>query len=279
MLGPFVRWAGGKRWFCSRIQKYLPPQFADYYEPFLGGGSVFFTLYDKNLLNGECFLSDLNTQLVNAYKEVRDNPEGIINWFSKKEFSEDEYYSVRAHFNAYPFSPTAPAEFLYLNKQGFNGIYRVNRRGEYNVPYGNKRDITDAYYELIRDDSAALNGVSIQRASFKYLLEEEIRPRSLVFIDPPYTTSHNNNGFIAYNKKLFNLEDQKTLLRVLKRINDFDSYFIMTNAHHEVIKKMFGEFHFYEEIRPSLIGGKNATRQPVSEYIICNYDIERKGND
>lgn len=276
MLGPFVRWAGGKRWFCSRIQEYLPLEFTDYYEPFLGGGSVYFTLFGKKLLKGNCFLSDLNTQLINAYKEVRDNPEGIVNWFYKKAFSEDEYYSVRAHFNAYPFSPTAPAEFLYLNKQGFNGIYRVNRQGDYNVPYGNKRAVADDYYELIRADSVALKGVNLQRANYKYLLEEEIRPNSLVFVDPPYTTSHNNNGFIAYNKKLFNLDDQKTLLRVLRKINDSGSYFIMTNAHHAVIEEIFGEFIFHEETRPSLIGGKNAVRQPVKEYIVCNYDIRNR---
>lgn len=273
MLGPFVRWAGGKRWFCNRIQEYLPTEFTDYYEPFLGGGSVYFTLYNKKLLKGDCFLSDLNTQLINAYKEVRDNPEGIVNWFQKRLFTEDEYYSIRMHYNSYPSSPTAPAEFLYLNKQGFNGIYRVNRHGDYNVPFGNKKVVSDDYYDLIRADSNALKGVNLQRSNYKYLLEEEIKPSSLVFIDPPYTTSHNNNGFISYNKKLFNLDDQKTLLRVLRKINESGAFFIMTNAHHAVIEKIFGEFKLYEETRQSLIGGKNAVRQPVKEYVVCNFDI------
>lgn len=118
----------------------------------------------------------------------------------------------------------------------------------------------------------------MRRANYKYLLDEEIRPNSLIFIDPPYTTSHNNNGFIAYNKKLFNLDDQKNLLRVLKRIDESGSFFIMTNAHHAVIEDIFAEFNFHEETRPSLIGGKNAVRQQVTEYIVCNYEIEREGN-
>lgn len=228
------------------------------------------------MLKGNCFLSDLNTQLINAYKEVRDNPEGLVSWFSKRVFSEEEYYSIRTHYNSHPFSPTAPEEFLYLNKQGFNGIYRVNRQGDYNVPYGNKKAIAKDYYELLRADSVALKGVSLRRANYKYLLDEEISPNSLVFIDPPYTTSHNNNGFIAYNKKLFNLDDQKKLLRVLRKIDGSGSFFIMTNAHHAVIEDIFGEFNFHEETRPSLIGGKNAVRQKVTEYIICNYEIERE---
>lgn len=278
MLGPFVRWAGGKRWFCSRIQNYLPHDFTDYYEPFLGGGSVFFTLKNKNLLNGDCFLSDLNTQLINAYKEVRDNPDGLINWFKKKSFSQDEYYQIRDHYNAYPSSSIAPAEFIYLNKQGFNGIYRVNQKGNYNVPYGNKKAVLEDYYELLKADSAGLVGANIQRANYKYLLDKEIRQNSLVFIDPPYTTSHNNNGFIAYNRKLFNLDDQKMLLRVLQKIDNAGAFFIMTNAHHEVIEEIFGEFLFHEETRQSLIGGRCAARQLVKEYIVCNFEIERENN-
>ena len=273
MFRPFIRWAGGKRWLCSRIQRYLPLSFTDYYEPFLGGGSVFFCLQEKGLLKNEIFLSDCNTQLINAYKLVRDNPESLIAWLQKRTYTEEEYYKIRNHYNLYPFAPSASVEFIYLNKCGFNGIYRVNQKGEYNVPFGNKCEINSNYYELLNNDSKALQKASITKQDYKTFLKKKIRPQSLVFIDPPYTTSYTENGFIAYNKKTFSLEDQRNLLKVVQRINDSNAFFLMTNAYHDVVKDIFGHFQIREEIRQSLIGGKKAVRQQVKEYIITNYNV------
>lgn len=277
MIGPFIRWAGGKRWFCNQIIDFLPQSFTDYYEPFLGGGSVFFELKKNNLINHCCFLSDLNNQLINSYKMVRDNPQKLIKWLKQKEGSEEEYYQIRTHFNLHPEYSSAGAEFIYLNKHSFNGIYRVNKSGEYNVPYGGHRAISDDYYKLIERDSEALKDCVIEKHNFKYLLNKKISPSSFVFIDPPYTVSHNNNGFIAYNKKLFSLDDQYKLLEVLDWIDKCDAYFLMTNAHHKIIKEIFGKYNFYECSRKSVIGGRNAKRQTVSEYIICNYSIKGVG--
>lgn len=223
IVGPFVRWAGGKSWLCPKITNFLPSNFEDYYEPFLGGGSVFFNLYSRGLLNSSSYLSDTNTKLTNAYKTVRDNPDAIIAWLKNKEFSEREYYEVRDSFNhnIEEGNDIKTAEFIYLNKQSFNGLFRVNRDNKYNVPFGKKLGIKEEYYELLHADSVALKGVDIRKHDFSYLLRKKLKRNSLVFIDPPYTVSHNNNGFIAYNKKLFCLNDQYRLLKVLCFVKNF----------------------------------------------------------
>lgn len=278
-VGPFIRWAGGKRWFCSNLLDFLPANFSDYYEPFLGGGAVFFELKKNNLINYGCYLSDLNTQLINSYKYVRDNPQKLINWLKQKEGSEEEYYKIREHFNLYPGNLSAGAEFIYLNKYSFNGIYRVNKLGKYNVPYGGYREISEEYYKIIENDSLVLKDCTIEKHNFDYILNTKLSSGSLVFIDPPYTVSHNNNGFIAYNKKLFSLDDQYRLLKVLNWIDECGAFFLMTNAHHQVIKDIFGKYNFYECSRKSVIGGKNAKRQTINEYVVCNYKIRGVGYD
>ena len=169
------------------------------------------------------------------------------------------------------------AYFIYLNRVGFNGVYRISRTGNYNVPYGCGRGkITKEYKDLLKADSKALKGVSITQGSFDYLLDSEFhfKPQSLIFLDPPYTVSHNNNGFIAYNRNLFDIESQRRLRRLLDKIDSEGAYFIMTNAKHSIIREIFDGYFFHEEFRSSVIGGKGARRGLISEYIVTNFEKE-----
>ena len=276
---PFIRWAGGKTWLCNIIQKYLPPVFTDYYEPFLGGGSIFFHLASIGRLEDNIVLSDLNSDLIQAYSNVKSKKEDVINFLCSKTFSSEEYYMLREKYNSCVLSPFERGlYFVYLNLSCFNGIYRVNREGKYNVPFGSGRkpDIEN-YSLLLKKDSQLLSNADLSSRGFEYILSSDfhLKEKSLVFLDPPYTVSHNNNGFIAYNKKLFSIEQQYELKKVLDKINSEGSYFIMTNAHHVEIKNIFGtdtNYRFYEEHRPSVIGGAFANRGEISEYIVCNFD-------
>jgi DNA adenine methylase len=260
---PFLRWAGGKNW----LTKYLPLligdlDYNDYHEPFLGGGSVFF-----NLLPNNPHLSDSNEELINCYIGLRDNSDQVIEQLSKWIVSEEDYYKIRK------LSPTsAPiksARFIYLNRTSYNGIYRVNKDGHYNVPYGHN-DLYKFDFDRLINASNALQNVDIQCLDYLLALDK-VKTNDLVFIDPPYTVSKDKNGFIQYNQKLFSIEDQFKLRQAIDRLNSIGAYFILTNAAHEKIAEIFDGIGVrYELNRNSLLGGKNAKRQQIQEYVFTN---------
>lgn len=265
-IEPFVRWAGGKTWLIPHIPNILGDiQIEHYHEPFLGGGAVFFSTEHTK----KSYLSDANSQLINAYIQVRDNPEDVIALFQEMPNTEKDYYRIREEITADDTAENA-ARFIYLNQTSFNGLYRVNREGRYNVPYGFRK--TCVYHvERIRSASAKLQNTRIEVGDFE-VNKYRIKPHDLVFLDPPYTVSHNNNGFIQYNQNLFSLEDQYRLKRFIEYIKRKDAYYILTNAAHEKIREIFltqGD-RVVELQRNSLIGGKNAARATISEYIFTN---------
>lgn len=265
-IEPFVRWAGGKTWLIPHMPDILgDTQIEHYHEPFLGGGAVFFAIEHKK----KSYLSDANPQLINAYIQVRDNPEGVIELFQEMPNTKEDYYRIRAEITADNTVENA-ARFIYLNQTSFNGLYRVNREGRYNVPYG-FRETWVYHMERIRSASAKLQNTRIEVGDFE-LNKYRIKPNDLVFLDPPYTVSHNNNGFIQYNQNLFSLEDQHRLKRFIEYIKRKGAYYILTNAAHETIREIFltqGD-RIVELQRNSLIGGRNAARAAISEYIFTN---------
>ncbi len=265
-IEPFVRWAGGKTWLIPHIPNVLGDlQIEHYHEPFLGGGAIYFSMEHTK----KSYLSDANSQLINTFIQVRDNPEELIDFFIQMPNTEDDYYRIRTEITGDNTIANA-ARFLYLNQTSYNGLYRVNRDGRYNVPYGFR---TNWFYnpERIRAASLRLQNTRISIGDFE-VNKYRIKENDLVFLDPPYTVSHNNNGFIAYNQKLFSLEDQQRLKRFIEYIKAKGAFYILTNAAHETIREIFltqGD-RIIELQRNSLIGGKNAARVAISEYIFTN---------
>lgn len=264
-IKPFLRWAGGKAWFHSHLENLLHGvEFDNYYEPFLGGGSIFFSLEADNAV-----LSDANQELIDTYIAVRDNPDEVILAIEGYENTKEFYYRLRENI------PDAPSEkaarFIYLNHTSFNGLYRVNKRGLYNVPYGQRTHvIIDA--ASIRNASDALQNIQLSAGDFESGIEC-IRKGTLVFLDPPYTVSHNNNGFIEYNQNIFSIEDQRRLARFIKQVEDRGAYFILTNAAHDAIREIFQKCgRSFTVERQSLIGGKNAKRGLTEELVFTNID-------
>lgn len=266
LIEPFVRWAGGKSWFIAYLQQLVSGlKIEHYHEPFLGGGAVFFSLEHTK----RSYLSDANQQLVNTYIQVRDNPKQVIDSFLTLRNTEEDYYRIRNEFTLDNTVENA-ARFIYLNQTSYNGLYRVNRKGRYNVPYGFR---TNWVYdpERIMVASLRLQNARISTGDFevnKYRIQEN----DLVFLDPPYTVSHNNNGFIAYNQKLFSLDDQQRLKKFIEYIKAKGAFYILTNAAHKTIREIFltrGD-RIIELQRNSLIGGKHASRAAISEFIFTN---------
>ncbi|HEY6976417.1 MAG TPA: Dam family site-specific DNA-(adenine-N6)-methyltransferase [Chitinophagaceae bacterium] len=262
---PFLRWTGSKSWLVKNIlEKYLPNDYNNYHEPFLGGAAVFFHLLPKK----NVFLYDLNEDLINTYLQLKDNIDEVIQQLKKYHNSKEEYYQARKSGCSDDISKAA--KFIYLNRTSFNGIYRVNNLGLYNVPYGKRKNVDIVTEENLRLVNKALQGTNICCSDFSHTLLH-VRERDLVYLDPPYTVAHENNGFIEYNSKLFSWDDQKKLSELIKEIDNRGAFFILSNAEHIEIRKLYAGVGKIESVsRYSKVGGRNKTRGIFNEIIITN---------
>ncbi|RAJ19882.1 DNA adenine methylase [Pedobacter cryoconitis] len=270
---PFLRWTGSKRWFTkSYINEFLPSSFNNYHEPFLGAGSVYFYLKGLDLTSGIDFhLSDSNKELINAYIQIRDNPEEVISYLKNFINSENQYYHIRQ------LKPRKEekkaARFIYLNRTSFNGIYRVNSQGLYNVPYGHREKVDVVTEKLLLEVSRNLQGASFTSQSFEQTITN-VKKGDLVFLDPPYTVAHENNGFIEYNQHLFSWTDQEKLRDYVKELIKKEAFFILTNASHNSILELYSGIGEIKKLsRLSQVGGRNKTRGSYNELIITNTTI------
>ena len=261
-IQPLLKWPGGKRLLATQISTYLLPIEGDYYEPFLGGGAMFF-----HLRPSRASLSDSNEELINCYKVVRDNPEPLIEVLSRMENSEANYYKIRAATEIDPVRRSA--RFIYLTALSFNGIYRLNRKGQFNVPYGHK--ITKSHFDSskIRRASAALAVADIRCEDFETAVDCA-RQGDTIYFDPPYTVAHGNNGFLKYNEQIFSWEDQQRLANVVRNLDSKGCRVIVSNAAHSSIADLYKGFHFHTVERRSLIAASSEHRKTISEYIIHN---------
>lgn len=268
-INPFLRWTGSKRWFIKdHISDFLPNNFGDYHEPFLGGGSVFFYIKGSFKSDRKYYLSDSNEELINAFIQIRDNLDMVIKHLKLFVNSEEEYYKIR---KLKPRSnEKRAARFIYLNRTSFNGIYRVNSKGEYNVPYGKRSNVDVASEKLLTDIHFLLKSVVIEVSNFEISLQN-IKKGDLIFLDPPYTVAHENNGFIEYNKNLFSWPDQEKLKSFVLKVIEKEAYFILTNASHESITNLYNDIGEISKLsRYSKVGGRNKTRGKYNELVICN---------
>jgi DNA adenine methylase len=263
-IKPILRWAGGKNWLVKYLDTLLPTNgFKNYHEPFLGGASMFLSINPSK----KSFLSDLNKDLIDTHIAIKEYPEQVINILKTFQNTEEFYYKIRG-IELNDLIENA-AKFIFLNQTSFNGIYRVNLQGKYNVPFGYRtKDFIEP--ENIRLVSLRLQNSHLFNGDF-YECSRNIKKGDLIFLDPPYTVSHNNNGFIKYNQKLFSLNDQYRIKILIELIKRKEAYYILTNAAHKTILEIFEKGdRLIEMNRASLIGGLKAKRGQTSEYIFTN---------
>jgi DNA adenine methylase len=235
---PFLKWPGGKRWFIAKYRSHIPDNFNRYIEPFLGGGSIFFYLQPS-----EALISDINPELINVYIVMKYHHTSLSDLLKQHHanHSREYYYAIRENI---PDNTIArAARFLYLNRTCFNGMYRVNQKGNFNVPIGTKLnciyDIEQfpAYARALSSAEILVNDFSPVISVAKY--------GDLLFVDPPYTIAHNQNSFIKYNERLFTWEDQTRLFNNLCLARDDGAIVISTNANYHQINEMYQDNGFF----------------------------------
>ena len=264
---PFLRWAGGKSWFARQIPDLIEGlKFERYHEPFLGGGAVFF-----NLMNCKgAFLSDANKRLIETYNVIKSDVNSVVSALKNHKNNEEYYYYIRSKEFECPIERAA--QFIYLNQTSYNGIYRVNLKGKYNVPYGGfgKNFLDEKNLRIV---SKGRESFALFSADFFDTIEN-IQKGDLVFLDPPYTVSHNKNGFIKYNEKLFSVCDQKRLSEYLRTVDSKGATYLMTNADHDAVRDIFSDVPTVRTLeRANLIGGKQAKRGHVTELLFTNLEL------
>lgn len=262
---PFLKWAGGKRWLVQAHPDLFDIPFERYIEPFLGSAAVYFHLQPRRSL-----LSDSNARLIACYEAVRGRPTAVVRYLRgyHRAHTERLYYEERARTYANG-SARAAAQFIYLNRVCWNGLYRVNLRGEFNVPIGTKSNVwlKSDNFEAI---SARLSQAKLIAGDFEAAIRAA-REGDFVFADPPYTVQHNLNGFVKYNEQLFQWSDQERLAAVLKAAKRRGVQFIVSNADHKSVIDLYRSFARVESVkRPSVIGGTNAKRGLTTELIISS---------
>lgn len=261
-LAPFLKWAGGKRWFADRCLHLTPRDYGRYIEPFLGSGAMFFALRPENAL-----LSDLNGDLINCYRAIRDASRLVAARLSEHHrFHDKAYYYVMRSAKPADLVERA-AWFIYLNRTCWNGLYRVNRRNEFNVPIGTKTSVV-----LPNDDFPSagriLSGIEILRQDFEATLDAA-QDGDFVFVDPPYTVKHNLNGFLKYNDNIFSWADQLRLRDAVVRAANRGALVLVTNANHSSIREIYEGVGRQQVVtRASVLAASAAHRSQTEELVI-----------
>lgn len=272
-ITPFVKWAGGKRQLLPQIKERMPEKYNNYFEPFVGGGAVMFELLPANAL-----INDINKALINAYNQIRNAPEAFLEAVKKldTEMWEDGkkyYYFLREHYNdklmQAEYDVELAALFVFINKHCFNGLYRVNGKGLFNVPYNNsRRNSVDE--DAIIDVSKYLQSVKIIDGDFEIACKDT-QKSDFVFIDSPYAPL-NPTSFESYTKEGFDIESHKRLAKLFDELTARGCYCMLTNHNTDLINELYGNKGYrIDVVSVKRMINSDASNRVGEEVIICNY--------
>ena len=263
-LKPILKWAGGKRQMLPGLIKYLPKNFNNYIEPFIGGGALFFFLNKNNSI-----ISDTNDELINLYKEVARNPKKILKKLKKYKNTKKYFYTVRKEV---PNNPTERAcRTIFLNRTCFNGLYRVNKKGEFNVPYADNGSTKLTDGNNLLKTSQLLKKTILLNLSYDLVLKKYAKKNDLIFLDPPYLPVSKFSDFKRYTKEQFHLEDHKKLASIYEKLHEKGCYLILTNSNSPEILKLYKKFNIKILNTKRNINAKGNLRTG-KDIIVTNYE-------
>jgi DNA adenine methylase len=264
---PFLKWVGGKRQLIPALSPHLRVAGKRYVEPFVGGGAVFFHLRSQGLLERDCVLADANAELINVYRCVQGRVEALIRRLRvhQKKHAAEYYYGMRAQ----SFTPDVEgaARTIYLNRTGFNGLYRVNSKGVFNVPMGRYTNPAICDERKLRLASAALDGVHIACQDFATTLGD-CAAGTFLYLDPPYVPVSTTSSFTAYQKGGFGLPEQARLAQSCIEAFDRGAEFVLSNSSSSVVADLFARFPILQVVATRRINCSAEKRGAISEMVV-----------
>ena len=265
MARPFLKWAGGKSQLLKEICKHLPKKYNKYYEPFVGGGAVFFFMRPGNAI-----LSDSNGCLIRTYSVVRDQVEDLIQILEKYPNDEDFYYDMRKLNSAELPDLQRAARFIFLNKTCFNGLYRVNSKNEFNVPFGKYKNPLILDKGNLRSCSKLLQGVTLEATYFYKSSILNANQGDFIYMDPPYVPV-SETSFVGYSKKGFNLEQHEKLAKLFEESAAKGVFVLLSNSDVPWVRERYSNFNIIEVNARRSINSKGSGRGKVGELLIRSY--------
>lgn len=272
-ISPFVKWAGGKRQLLSQIKERMPKAYNRYYEPFVGGGAVVF-----ELLPEDAIINDINKALINTYRQIGNKPKIFLEEVKKLdeniwEDGKEYYYSIRERYNnkliKEEYDTELAALFVFINKHCFNGLYRVNGKGLFNVPYNNSRRVS-VDENVIMEVSKYLQKIRIEDGDFEIVCKDA-NEGDFLFLDSPYAPL-NPTSFESYTKEGFDIESHKRLAKVFDELTDKGCYCMLTNHNTDLINELYdGKGYRMDVVNVKRMINSDASKRTGTEIIICNY--------
>ena len=268
---PFIKWVGGKRRVIPDLEYGIPRNIEHYYEPFVGGGAMFFHLRSQQrILDHQITLSDINLRLIRTYKAIRDNVDGVIDRLEhhKSNHCKDYYYAVRdLQVDLYKEDVDVAAWFIYLNKTSFNGLYRVNKKNKFNAPIGSYKDPNICDEETLRCASSALQNVRIIHKFFDHM-RHEAREGDFVYFDPPYVPVSVTSNFTSYTNQGFGALEQTILRDLASDLKVRNINVMLSNSDHPYVNELYQDFDIQNIKVGRAINSKGSKRGKVGEVVI-----------
>ena len=272
---PFLKWVGGKRQLLADIVPLVPNEFSRYIEPFVGGGAVFFHLSERITAQQiPSLINDINPELVNCYQIVKTQTEALIRLLKKHKYEKDYYLEIRnldrLEGGLSALSPLERASrFLYLNRTGFNGMYRVNSKGLNNVPFGRYRNPSLVNEDVLRASARALIGTEISNQSFQNCLRSAGKG-DFVYLDPPYVPLNETSNFTSYMTNGFTMTDHQNLATLVTELDKRGAVFVASNSCVPEVRGLYRRFRQIEVKAKRAINADGQKRSAISELLITN---------
>ena len=273
-LQPFTKWTGGKRQLLGELRSYMPETYGRYFEPFVGGGALFFDLAPEKAV-----INDFNEELINAYRQIKNNPAELINLLikHKENNSKDYYLELRSADRDGRISRMTGVEraarILYMLRVDFNGLYRVNSKNQFNVPYGRYKNPKIVDVDLLYQISEYLNenDIEILQTDFAEAIKDA-QTGDFVYFDPPYIPLNETSSFTSYTHEGFSYEEQVRLRNTFKELTERGVYAMLSNSSSPLVEELYKDFNIYFVEAQRTNGAKSSSRGKISEIIVTNYD-------
>ena len=267
---PIVKWVGGKRQLMFELIKNMPKSYNRYFEPFIGGGALFFELQPE-----QAYISDMNEELINLYSVVRNNVYELIKDLSKHEVSKEYFLEIRNIDRTEQYTELSDVErasrFIYLNRTCFNGMYRVNSQGQFNVPFGYYKNPRIIDKNNLLNCSELLKKTEIKCADFSEILTK-VKKGDLVYFDPPYVPLNETSSFTSYTKDGFDINMQFKLRDVCDELDNKGVKFMLSNSDTKLVNELYVNYEIKKVFASRQINANADGRGKITEVLVRNYD-------